>query len=83
MENKEVKKEESVPLYTDGDIALLREKQMELALDGDRQMLIWLGKTVLGQKPATPKEDAGAEPAPLVLTPDEAAALYGTRDDAP
>ncbi|MGI5832144.1 MAG: hypothetical protein ACOX6D_06375 [Thermoguttaceae bacterium] len=67
------------PSYREEDLALLREKQLELALDGDRQMLIWLGKSVLGQRPATAR---GSDPSPdgegvIVLTAEEAAALYG------
>jgi hypothetical protein len=30
----------------------LRQKQMMMALDGDRTMLIWLGKNMLGQSDA-------------------------------
>ena len=65
--------------YSDGELAMLREKQLELAMDGDRQMLIWLGKAVLGQTPAAARggraEDGDGNV--IVLTPDEAAALYG------
>ena len=67
--------------YSDGELAMLREKQLELAMDGDRQMLIWLGRSVLGQAPAPARAgraDAG-ENAVIVLTPDEAAALYPGR----
>ena len=67
--------------YSDGELAMLREKQLELAMDGDRQMLIWLGRSVLGQAPAPARAgraDAG-ETAVIVLTPDEAAALYPGR----
>lgn len=65
--------------YSDGELAMLREKQLELAMDGDRQMLIWLGKAVLGQAPAAARnsraEDGDGNV--IVLTPEEAAALYG------
>ena len=67
------------PLYTEEELTLLREKQMELALGGDRQMLIWLGKSVLGQRPA-PARETGSGPQGeqvIILTAEEAAALYG------
>ena len=70
------------PLYTDEELALLREKQLELAFGGDRQMLIWLGKAVLGQKPPAARgagEESGG-PDMIVLTPEEAAALYGAAE---
>ena len=37
----------------------LRKKQFEMAMDGNVQMLIWLGKQYLGQsdKPSDIKED--------------------------
>lgn len=65
--------------YSDGELAMLREKQLELAMDGDRQMLIWLGKAVLGQTPAAARGGRAGEGDGnvIVLTPEEAAALYG------
>lgn len=69
------------PLYTEEELALIREKQLELAFGGDRQMLIWLGKAVLGQSPPAAR-GAGDEtggPAVIVLTAEEAAALYCKR----
>jgi hypothetical protein len=38
----------------------LRKKQLELALKGDRTMLIWLGKQRLGQSERPEKDEAGA-----------------------
>lgn len=35
----------------------LRRKQFELALSGDRTMLIWLGKNVLGQRDDPKKQE--------------------------
>ena len=69
------------PLYTEEELALIREKQLELAFGGDRQMLIWLGKALLGQKPpdARGTGESADWPAVIVLTPEEAAALYGKR----
>ncbi|MBR6480571.1 MAG: hypothetical protein IKT12_02605 [Thermoguttaceae bacterium] len=60
---------------------MLREKQLELAMDGDRQMLIWLGRSVLGQAPAPVRAGRADEEenAVIVLTPEEAAALYGSQ----
>lgn len=37
----------------------LRRKQVELALKGDRTMLIWLGKQLLGQRDEQRMEHAG------------------------
>ena len=67
--------------YSDGELAMLREKQLELAMDGDRQMLIWLGRSVLGQAPAPVRAGRAGEEenAVIVLTPEEAAALYGSQ----
>ena len=36
--------------YSDEGKMSIRRKQYQLALDGDRTMLIWLGKNMLGQK---------------------------------
>lgn len=44
---------------SDGKMSL-RRKQVELALDGDRTMLIWLGKQQLGQ--SEPYKKTEAEP---------------------
>ena len=63
--------------YSDGERAMLREKQLELAFGGDRQMLIWLGKAVLGQTPAAAPRGGEDGETVIVLTPDEAVALYG------
>jgi len=43
----------------------LRRKQLELAMEGDRGMLIWLGKQMLGQ--ADKQEVSGSEGGPLVI----------------
>ena len=69
--------------YSDGELAMIREKQLELAFGGDRQMLIWLGKAVLGQTPpaARPGAGDGEDECVLVLTPEEAEALYGPGPD--
>lgn len=41
---------------------LLRDKQFKLALEGDKSMLIWLGKQYLGQKD---KNDVTSDDKPL------------------
>lgn len=51
--------------------AVLRRKQFELASDGCKTMLIWLGKQLLGQRDAVSTEISGApggEPVQFVVT---------------
>lgn len=44
-------------LYKEGGKSKLLMKQMEVALNGSEKMLIWLGKTRLGQSENGPKEE--------------------------
>lgn len=46
----------------------LRRKQMELALAGDRTMLIWLGKQYLGQADKMDQRLTGADGGPIEIT---------------
>lgn len=43
----------------------LRRKQVEVAMKGDKTMLIWLGKQLLGQKDRTENEHTGANGGPI------------------
>lgn len=45
----------------------LRRKQMELALSGDRVMLIWLGKQILGQRDAVETRLADPDGSPFTI----------------
>ena len=62
---------------TDGALQLkanLRRKQIELALKGDKTMLIWLGKNILGQADKQHIEQQNLEPLIIVRdTTDESA----------
>ena len=44
---------------TDGQLEQLKQKQFEMAINGDVRMLIWLGKQYLGQSdiPQLDKEE--------------------------
>lgn len=44
----------------------LRRKQMEVALDGNPTMLIWMGKQLLGQRDSTSLEHSGPGGTPLM-----------------
>lgn len=48
--------------------ASLRRKQFELAMKGDRTMLVWLGKQVLGQRDKQEHEHAGPDGGPIAHT---------------
>lgn len=50
----------------------LRRKQYDLAMSGDRVMLIWLGKQILGQ--ADKMEQSVTDLPPLIITGPSAAA---------
>jgi hypothetical protein len=46
------RREEFMPVYSDGLNLMkrsLRRKQYDLAMEGDRTMLVWLGKNILSQ----------------------------------
>lgn len=44
----------------------LRRKQMEIALEGNPTMMIWLGKNILGQRDSTSIEHTGPGGQPLM-----------------
>ena len=44
----------------------LRRKQMELAMQGDRTMLVWLGKIILSQRETQRVEHQGVEDGPPI-----------------
>lgn len=50
--------EEAFKHYSAQGRASIRRKQFEVAMDGDRQMLMWLGKQYLGQREDPAKRDA-------------------------
>lgn len=54
----------------------LRRKQVELALKGDRTMLIWLGKQLLGQRDEQRMEHAGG----ITVTHDDEAIMAAARE---
>jgi len=54
----------------------LRRKQVELALKGDRTMLIWLGKQLLGQRDEQRMEHAGG----VTIAHDDEAIMAAARE---
>lgn len=54
----------------------LRRKQMEVAMSGDRTMLIWLGKQLLGQRDEQRMEHAGG----ITVTHDDEAIMAAARE---
>jgi len=54
----------------------LRRKQVELAMKGDRTMLIWLGKQLLGQRDEQRLEHAGG----VTVTHDDEAIMAAARE---
>jgi len=54
----------------------LRRKQVEMALKGDRTMLIWLGKQLLGQRDEQRTEHAGS----IEVTHDDEAIMAAARE---
>ena len=54
----------------------LRRKQFELAMKGDRTMLIWLGKQLLGQRDEQRLEHAGG----VTVTHDDEAIMAAARE---
>lgn len=65
-----------------GDIAL-RRKQMQVALKGDKTMLIWLGKNRLGQtdRRDVTTGDQAFRPAQVVVFPDNGRGVEEGGDD--
>lgn len=45
----------------------LQQKQVSLALAGDRTMLVWLGKAMLGQRETTEHEHSGKGGGPIAI----------------
>lgn len=54
----------------------LRRKQVEIALKGDRTMLIWLGKQLLGQRDEQRMEHAGG----VTIAHDDEAIMAAARE---
>gem|GEM_PF-489378 len=51
-----------------GGWSSLRRKQMEVALDGNPTMLIWLGKQLLGQRDNLDSQVSGSDGGPIQIT---------------
>lgn len=72
--------EEAFDKYsTDGKLKL-RRKQFELAMEGDRSMLVWLGKQYLGQ---TDPDKGKAAKAPAESKPANIQAIQSFRQRSP
>jgi len=56
----------------------LRRKQLDMALKGDRTMLIWLGKQLLGQRDEQRTEHVGS----IEVTHDDEAIMAAAREYA-